>query len=231
MSMLSRFATLGGAPTDPYWNNVSLLLVGNGANGTTTNIVDSSSNNTSITTSNAVISTSQSKFGSGSVYFNGSNARLTFPTANTLNFGSSNFTIELWLYVNLASFPTYINLLDTRAGDTFSGFLIGIYGSNLDVVYGTSTRLTATTSVPLNGWNYMAVVRSGSTLTIYLNSVNVGSASISGSISIESSNCSVGMGNILNWPLNGYIYDLRITKGIARTITANPTAPFPTQGP
>ena len=58
MSMLSRFATLGGLPGDPYWANVSYLLVGNGANGTTTNIKDSSSNNLTTTiTGNTVIST------------------------------------------------------------------------------------------------------------------------------------------------------------------------------
>jgi hypothetical protein len=229
MSMLSRFATLGGkVHTDPYWTDVSFLLEGNGANGTTTNIIDLSNNNTPITISNAVISTAQSKYGSGSVYFNGTNARLTFPTANTLNFGANNFTIEMWCYVNLSSYPVYINLLDTRVADSFDGFLIGIYGSNLDVVYGTSQRMTSSASVPLNNWNYLAFVRSGSTLTMYLNSVNIGSTSMSGEISIQNTACSIGEGSTLNWPLNGYIYDLRITKNIARTITANPTGPFPT---
>ncbi len=90
---------MGGAPTDPYWNNVSLLLVGNGANGTTTNIKDSSKNNVAITIVNDTkISTGQSKYGSGSIYFDGTGDRL-LPTASSLfSFGTGDFTVEGWVF-------------------------------------------------------------------------------------------------------------------------------------
>ena len=103
MSMLSRFATLGGAATDPYWANVSYLLVGNGANGTTTNIKDSSSNNATTTiVGNTVISTAQSKFGTGSsVVFDGSGDYLTYPSNTIYAFGTGDFTIECWVYFSV----------------------------------------------------------------------------------------------------------------------------------
>jgi hypothetical protein len=51
------------ASEDPYYGNVSLLLYGNGTNGSTT-IIDSSPSPKTVTAfGNAQISTAQSKFG------------------------------------------------------------------------------------------------------------------------------------------------------------------------
>ena len=58
-------------PTDEYFGDVSLLLYGDGTNGSTA-IVDSSSINHAIgVNGNAQISTTQSKFGGSSMYFDG----------------------------------------------------------------------------------------------------------------------------------------------------------------
>ena len=64
-----RFAAAG--PPDPDFANVSLLLHGDGTNGSTT-IVDSSSSSKTVTAvGDAQISTAQSKFGGSSIYFDG----------------------------------------------------------------------------------------------------------------------------------------------------------------
>jgi hypothetical protein len=56
---------------DPYYGNVSLLLRGNGTNGSTT-IIDSSPSPKTVTAfGNAQISTAQSKFGGSSIAFDG----------------------------------------------------------------------------------------------------------------------------------------------------------------
>jgi len=61
----------GTKSDDPNYSSVSLLLNGNGTNGSTT-FTDSSVNNHTITRNgNAQISTTQSKFGGSSMYFDG----------------------------------------------------------------------------------------------------------------------------------------------------------------
>jgi hypothetical protein len=217
-------ATTTGTPVDSSRTNVSLLLRGNGTNGSTS-IIDESLNNLTITNTGSVTAnTLIKKYGTGSMAFSGSNY-LTFPSSQVLNFGTSNFTIEMWHYSLYSSWPTYSVLIDTRTSDSFSEILIGIFNGQLDIVYASSSRVTGGT-VTLNSWNHFAFVRNGTSLVIYLNGVNVGSATISSSLLINpaNSNCYIGIGNALNWPIYGYMDDLRITKGIAR-YTASFTPP------
>ena len=68
--------------TDPYRSQVSLLLHGDGANGSTT-IVDSSPSPKTVTAvGNAQISTTQSKFGGSSLAFDGAGDYLEAPHSN-----------------------------------------------------------------------------------------------------------------------------------------------------
>ena len=83
-----------------------------------------------------------------------------------------------------------------------------------------------------NAWQHVAWCRSGTTLRGYTNGIQIFSTIFSNNLT-NTSQVTVGYapagpgGN--NYILNGYIDDLRITKGVAR-YTANftpPTAPFP----
>ena len=234
MSMLSRFATLGGLPGDPYWANVSYLLVGNGTNGTTTNIKDSSSNNLTTNNTNAVISTAQSKYGSGSVYFNGSSSKLQIPQNSLFTFGTGAFTVEFWIYA--AGYPTGLGG-DAQGYIAFRNLAGGNFGLFIGVLSGATNRLftsssgvdiTASSTYANGAWIHIAYVRNGTTATLYQDGASVGSATLSANMT-SSGAVNIGSGE---WPaaptlMNAYIYDLRITKGVAR-YTANYTpAPFP----
>jgi hypothetical protein len=233
--MLSRFATLGGGG-DPYWNNVSFLLVGNGANGTNTNIKDSSSNSITITnTGSTVISTAVSppavsNAGSGTVYFNGTTQYLSLATNSVLALGTGDFTVEYWVYHT--SFYNYIAVLS--APRSANGFNTGTQGAAQIVWYANgSERVRGTTAMAANTWNHVAFVRYNGTLKGYLNGVQNGTTyadSINYSQNIHTIGCLDGTGEFFT----GYLYDLRITKGVAR-YTADytpppfpPTAAFPT---
>jgi len=97
---------------------------------------------------------------------------------------------------------------------------------------GTNTVFaTSSDAYADNEWTHIAVVRNGSTVTIYSNGTSVGSTTFSGSIASPSTPLMIG--GILagqSWDttkyFTGYIDDVRITKGVARTITV-PTAAFP----
>jgi hypothetical protein len=89
-------------PTDPNFADVSLLLHGDGANGSTT-IIDSSPTPKTVTAfGNAQISTAQSKFGGASIALDGTGDYASTGNSSDLLMGSAVFTIECWFYPNVS---------------------------------------------------------------------------------------------------------------------------------
>lgn len=223
MSMLSRFATTGGGG-DPYWNNVSYLLVGNGVNGTTTNIVDSSKNSLAITVVSSQISTAQSKYGSGSVFDNG--GYLSTPSTTVLQLNGVSFTLEGWCYPTGGS--SYRSFLSKRTGGA-AEYEVGIDPSGYMYVYiGTTVYVTSTT-VTLNTWSYFTVTYDGTNLRLFQGGVLRTTTAMSGAGSGSGSLAIFREAGTLMQQYSGYLYDIRITKGVARyTATFTPpTAAMP----
>ena len=104
--------SFASAPTDPNFANVSLLLHGDGANNSTT-FTDSSSNNFTLSRVGDVkISTTQSKFGGSSIFFDGAGDYLTLANNSVFTFPSS-FTVEAWVFPTLSLILlTLYSLLD-----------------------------------------------------------------------------------------------------------------------
>lgn len=220
---------------DPYYNNVSLLLHGDGANGSTT-ITDSSPTPKAVTAAgNAQISTAQSKFGGSSIAFNGTNSYLQTPHSNDYNFGSSDFTVEFWIITTQTGQGT-VAAHRTGGGAANTNWVIylgfpTVGKASLYLSDGTTYQvsgLSTTTSVNTGSWVHVAAVRSGSTITLYVNGTSEATATWAGTVSATSRSLRIGDDTIGAY-LNGYIDDFRITKGVAR-YTSNftpPTAPFP----
>lgn len=225
----------GGGGGDPSFSSVSLLLHGEGTNGSTV-FTDSSSNaitvsrggDTSLTTA---ISTAQFKYGSASIYnAGGANIGPYFNTASSsvFNFGTGDFTVELFFY---------LSALSHSVGTVFQGEA-GAAGNSMALAYygGSFVYCDQDYNVIINGggypasatWHHMAVARSGTSTKLFLNGTQVGSTytdtrtySISRFI----------FGAKASWfnSIGGYFDEIRITKGVAR-YTANftpPTAAFP----
>jgi hypothetical protein len=221
-----QFAAAG--PTDPDFANVSLLLHGDGTNGSTT-IVDSSPSPKTVTPAFDVqISTAQSKFGGSSIYFDGTEDKLIITDSNAFEFGSGDFTIELWFY--MPSLPTSYALFGGLAGKNFY-FGVGTFSGNRYLVSydgGTAVNQLSGASITAGVWHHAAHCKSNGTALLFLNGVAVRSAPfgpISGTTGYQ-----VGSSPFYSaYAWYGYIDDLRITKGVAR-YTSNftpPTAPFP----
>jgi hypothetical protein len=209
--------------------NTSLLL-----NYTNAGIYDATSKNDLETVGNAQISTTQSKFGGSSMLFDGTGDYLKFLSTANVQFGSGDFTVEAWIYPStLAS--TYYAIAGQRTGDTTAtiGWALYINASkaNFDFSNGTSSFTAAnSTTLLTNTWQHIAVTKSGNSVTVYVNGSGGTAATVSGANSVPGSLVYVGFfsGSIIS-DFNGYIQDLRITKGYARytsTFTP-PTAAFP----
>jgi hypothetical protein len=215
--------TVPTAPTTAV-TNTQLLC-----NFTNAGILDNAEMNNLETVGNAQISTAQSKFGGSSMYFDGSGDWLTVPYSQNINFGTGNFTIEGWLY--LSSFANaYYVLGGTWTTGTTDEWLVQIENNgNMRFLTSAGTSFY-TAGITTGAWYHFAAVRNGSTVTLYVNGSSVGSYTNSNSIGSTSKTLYIGVqNNGAAWPWNGYIDDLRITKGVARytsSFTA-PTAPFP----
>ena len=231
-------------PADPYYGAVSLLLHGDGADGST-EIFDSSVNPKTVTAvGNAQISTTESKFNGSSLKFDGTGDYLTTADDAGFRFGTSDFTVEAWVYqVARSSYLTNIvgNGFYDQVKD--NGWNLDILSTGIARFYtsgsGQTTEIVSsgTTVVPLNTWTHFAAVRSGSTLTLYLDGAAAGSISSTQNENWTGANAILRVGTVgtyeglglSQYSLNGYIDDLRITKGIARyTSNFTPPGPLPT---
>ena len=203
--------------------SVSLLLHGNGTNGSTT-ITDSSPTPKTVTAvGNAQISTTQSKFGGSSIAFDGTGDYLTVPNSSDLQFGSGDFTIETWAYIQNDS--SYAIISYPVAGGLLIAFYTGLFRVRR---YAVADVITTSSPPSLNTWTHIAVCKSGSATRLFFNGVQAGSTAADTSNYTVNTDLYIATDNAA-FNLNGYIDDLRITKGVAR-YTANftpPTAPFP----
>ena len=218
------YSTASSAATpisgDPYFSNVALLLH---MDGTGSTFVDSSGTPKSVSAlGNSTQSATQSRWGGKSAYFDGSGDYLQIASNAAFGFGTSDFTIEYWHYpLQNSGNETHI---DTRPSDAAAWLVLGKSSAGAVRCYdGSSVRTGG--SMNLNAWNHIAWVRSSGVNTLYLN----GSSVITFTNSSDAgSSCGLTIGsNVLTSAENtyGYIDDLRITKGVARTITV-PTAAF-----
>ena len=211
---------------DPYFSSVSLLLHGNGTDGSTS-FIDSSSNSLSVTgTGNAQIDTAIKQFGTGSLLFDGNGDNVAIANNSILTLGTGNFTIELWIYPlsQVGSFNSIIGgnasgepIVNLRGSGTSSSISFNIFGSadifNLDYTF------------TQNNWYHIAISRSGTSLKVYINGSQIGST-ITDSTNISAPLTTVG-GLIVAYSqyFNGNIDDVRITKGVARYTGSSLTVP------
>ncbi len=178
----------------------------------------------------------------GAMEFNGTSSYLSVPNSADWDFGSDDFTIDMWVKDNGAT-TDYPSLLGWRAsngnndGWAFHGyrtldrmpFFFGAGASNYQYAVGV-----ASTGIWDGSWHHIAVVRDGETLMYFLDGVYIPHASDTPNVGTEtlrtaSPSLLVGrytMDTSRFW--KGSIDDLRISKGIARWTTnfTPPTAPY-----
>jgi len=145
--------------------------------------------------------------------------------------GSDDFTIETWVLFNSNSpndggiiskhtiaIPHWVEL---RLGSTQGAILtqVSFDGTSWGMSYQSNNPVTT------NTWYHIALVRSGSVFTTYINGVANGTASSASSISNNTSYpLRLGARGNADQPLDGYISNLRIVKGTA-LYTSNFTPP------
>lgn len=212
---------------DPFLGATKLLLHGDGTNGSTT-FTDSAQGATMTLVGTASISTARSKFGGASILFNGSTGCLTTPDSANWTLGANDFTIECWANFTTVPGAGVSQVLISQYTSVWSNLSFTLYydGSN-GWCFSTSTTgaaaltITSASTATANVWQHIAVVRYGTGITLYVDGASVGTYNISTSTIYDSSAVlCVGAGSAGTALFyNGYLDDVRFTKGYARYTT------------
>jgi hypothetical protein len=158
-----------------------------------------------------------------SAYFDGAGDYLTVPTSAALQLSSSDFTIDTWVNVGIVSQSPFIGKWSGSAGE----FYLGIIGSNLAIGLSSTGTTSSPTwiqstgyTIPTNTWIHVAAVRSGTTISLYINGTLNVSGTFSGSVYTGTTQVMFGRNPDNGQSYTGYISNLRIIKGTA-LYTAN----------
>ena len=210
-------------------SGTSLLL-----NYTNAGIFDSSTNNDLTLLVNAKVSTTQAKFGTTSSSFGGDNSLVRQVSKTTIN-SSEDFTLECWFYQTAKS-SSYVPLICDSSAVYFFPLIIDYGNVNGTFVAGAVGLYTTTSGIitTITGglfstgtWNHIAVSRSSGTTRLFVNgTVRITTSTALGEFTVDQ----IGGASINGFTLNGFLDDVRITKGIARYTSdfSVPTAAFPT---
>jgi len=211
-----------GTRTDSNSANIELALPMDGPNNGTTfteesaTIKGSGSAKTVTRFGNTKTSTVQKKFYDSSAYFDGTDDYLSL--SGGLPSGTSNFTLEAWIYLDNLSNARMICGSDGTSGVEFyvssSGQLTIDHAGTTNIASSSANKISA------GAWSHVAVTRNSNTFTLYVDGINV--ASGSNSINI-SGNTSLGKhrSNGAQYFV-GYMQDVRFYSTVKYTSNFNP---------
>jgi hypothetical protein len=204
------------------------LLHMNGANNSTT--FTDESGKTWTPYGDAKIVTAQSKFGGASGYFDGNGDYIDTPDSADFDVGAGEFTIDLFIKKNADGIDEYLYGQNDSAG-TAANSSIEVKISGLNKLYsyyiwgsGASdyVELISTGTITVaGGWTHIALVRSGNSITQYINGSANGTANVTGKTCNNSAyKFSIGRtGEFASQYFNGWIDEFRFSKGVARWTT------------
>jgi hypothetical protein len=205
-------------PVSPT-NNTSFLLAAHKHN----QIIDKFGKHEVISYKNA-LSSNTSKFGKGSVYFDGTDfSAITFRKTDNFTLGTSSFTIEGWLssgkvYDETTTTDVDANgvetttttfteitasnkcIFDTRSsGNSLSGFYFAEKDLGFQVANSETTFILTESGRESGKWQHFALVRDGSKMTLFIDG-----------LSSNDSSCDLTTENFSdsNLTIGGYVNDL-----------------------
>ena len=159
---------------------------------------------------------------SRSVDFDGTGDYLSIADSEDFNYGSGDFTLELWVYPNIANHSYKLLHAHTSGGsegpcnlyfDSSGTNMLTLYsssnGGSFDVVSGTQFGIC-----PKGQWTHIAVSREGNNIRMFRNGNNVATISYSGSLMNATGTFQIAARNGGNF-INGEISNFRVVKGTA----------------
>lgn len=228
--------------SDPFFDNVTLLLNLNGTDGSTSILDDSNISNPITVYGSANITTSISKFGSGSLEIQADPSYLTAPyTSANFSWFADSITIEAFVYAD--DWSTWSNT--AGASPTPKSNMVGnatptgtsnywSFGpdanGNLRFFYytGSEQHVVSPSTISTGVWHHIAMTYDGSNIRLFIDgNLEITSSIIGGPQ--QSPGVPLTIARVVNSNLIGYLDSIRITKGIARYLASftPPSEEFP----
>ena len=156
---------------------------------------------------NAQLSTNQKKFGTASLVLDGTGDYARCEGGTDFVF-SGNFTAECWIYPTSVTGSRHLFALGTETTGRYhlsleSGVVTGNFYGNVSTTFGGS--------ISINTWTHIALVRSGSTITAYVNGTALGTTETNSSTINNTGQLTVGGDNSGSNAFVGYIDEVRIS--------------------
>ena len=176
---------------------------------------------------NAQLDTAQYKW-TASGLFDGDGDYISTPDHADFNMGSGDFTIDMWL--RLASTSAGWHIVMVQMGSAYSWMNINRNGSNLNFsisTNGSSWDVASAVSIGTlsqDTWYHVAISRSGNNLYYFLDGTKIGTIDVTGKTLMDSTGSLYVGSSGSDYYWDGWIDELRISKGIARW-TSNFTPP------
>jgi len=156
----------------------------------------------------------------GSAFFNAAGDYITVPFNSSAFTYPGNFTIEMWVY------PTNLSVLNLLWRQNNGVYMWISPTGQVGWYHGNSPWGFSASTVTVNKWNHIAVVRNAGTVTIYINGVGSGSVFNAATVSVGI-NPLIGIWDGFNYQFYGYLTNLRIAKQALYTANFTPSGiPF-----
>ena len=218
---LASFTIIIAAAADAYFANVKLLMGFNGSDAATGSpgMSDESSAARGVPTvfGAAQIDTAQSVFGGSSLLLDGSSGYLSYPDHADWHLSNQPFTIECRFRATNVSGQ---KMLMAQWGLSGCSWRLWLDNNNLQLVVsttGSDNQFPLTTTVAANTWYAVAVEFDGTKYRMYINGAMVNSSTTLYTVANGTVPFMIGsFDHEIRYYFNGWIDELRITKGTAR---------------
>jgi hypothetical protein len=155
-----------------------------------------------------------------SASFNGSSQNLSVPTSSALTLGTNDHTVEFWMrQTSRGSYDVpwaYDGTAVAFAG-TYYMLMVGSVEFKLFLGNGAgawAVNLNCGSAPSLNAWHHYAIVRSGTTFTVYVDGTSVASTTSAQSIPAQVNPMYIGYQPV-NGRITGSLSNLRLVNGTA----------------
>lgn len=221
--------------TDPNFASTVLLLGFEGADASTIFTDESSKlRGSGNVFSNAQVDTADKKFGSASGLFDGAGDLIAWPDSADWAFGTVPFTVECWVKPATVAAGTYFLVGQWNNTGNLAWIL---YQNGAALAFNVSTtgsdNITQLSGGTLStsGFQHVCADYDGTKYRAYIGGVMVASSTTARNIFNSAEVLGVGASGGAGFGYNGWMDELRITKGVARYASdggfAVPTAAFP----
>lgn len=213
--------------------SATLLIHSDTTNGSTT-FIDSAGSKTITDVGGTIHSTAQQKFGTSSIFFDGTNDELTLADSVDWDLGLES-TIDMWIRPNRLADDAIISRGDAHVGGTDFGWeLLIVNSTRVDFYYSTdgTNRFNRTFTMPsalqIGVWQHIALITSGGQVNVALDGVLA--TPVVFAVPFASSELlRIGTEGGGTKEYSGYIDEIRLLKGTAAWWSSDfdpPTAPY-----